>query len=156
MQSIYFFTACNPVAQPRQRHRIIPGKGNNKGFVSNFTPARHPVQAFKRELQIEARKAMKDQPAFDCPLEVEIVIVYDRIQTQTEKKFGIRQIPKATKPDADNVAKAVMDALNGVVWSDDSRIFSLLARKYYAAIGEVSGVHISVVGESTLAKHERE
>lgn len=36
------------------------------------------------------------------------------------------------KPDADNLAKSVLDALNGVAWVDDSQIVRLKAEKKYS------------------------
>lgn len=39
---------------------------------------------------------------------------------------------KTTKPDLDNLAKAVLDALNGIVWVDDARICSLILTKSYS------------------------
>jgi Holliday junction resolvase RusA-like endonuclease len=36
------------------------------------------------------------------------------------------------KPDADNLAKAIMDAGNGVMWHDDAQIVTLTVRKVYA------------------------
>lgn len=36
------------------------------------------------------------------------------------------------KPDADNIAKIVCDALNGILWKDDSQIVILLVTKRYA------------------------
>lgn len=39
---------------------------------------------------------------------------------------------KLTKPDADNVAKLIMDALNGVAWKDDAIITDLIVRKRYS------------------------
>lgn len=33
------------------------------------------------------------------------------------------------KPDADNIAKAILDALNGVAWRDDAQVWSLGVRK---------------------------
>lgn len=41
------------------------------------------------------------------------------------------EAPPTKKPDVDNVAK-VCDALNGIVWRDDSQIVSLTVRKIYA------------------------
>lgn len=35
------------------------------------------------------------------------------------------------KPDLDNVAKAVLDALNGIAYKDDSAVTSLIIRKHY-------------------------
>ena len=37
------------------------------------------------------------------------------------------------KPDADNLAKAALDACNGIIWRDDALICSLLVKKRYAA-----------------------
>ena len=36
--------------------------------------------------------------------------------------------------DIDNLAKFVMDALNGVYWTDDCVVYSLSCRKYYSLI----------------------
>lgn len=35
------------------------------------------------------------------------------------------------RPDADNVAKAILDALNGIVYKDDSQVANLLVFKMY-------------------------
>lgn len=36
-----------------------------------------------------------------------------------------------SKPDCDNVAKSILDALNGVAFDDDSQIVELVVRKHY-------------------------
>ena len=36
------------------------------------------------------------------------------------------------KPDVDNLVKAVLDALNGVAWEDDSQIVRVCAEKFYS------------------------
>lgn len=41
-------------------------------------------------------------------------------------------IRHTNKPDADNLAKAVMDALNGVAWEDDSQVVKVNIFKEYA------------------------
>lgn len=41
------------------------------------------------------------------------------------------KIPAQKKPDVDNVAKAVLDALNRVAWHDDKQVVSLTVRKRY-------------------------
>ncbi|MBR3795752.1 MAG: RusA family crossover junction endodeoxyribonuclease [Clostridia bacterium] len=40
--------------------------------------------------------------------------------------------PALKKPDVDNVAKAVLDALNGVAWNDDKQITLLIVQKLYS------------------------
>lgn len=37
--------------------------------------------------------------------------------------------PDTVKPDADNIAKSVLDALNGVAWRDDTQVVHLQVRK---------------------------
>lgn len=39
----------------------------------------------------------------------------------------------SVKPDCDNIAKAVMDACNGVLYADDKQVVNLGVRKRYAA-----------------------
>ncbi|MEO5302936.1 RusA family crossover junction endodeoxyribonuclease [Enterococcus cecorum] len=37
-----------------------------------------------------------------------------------------------TKPDADNYAKGILDAMKGIIWQDDGQVTDLIARKYYS------------------------
>lgn len=46
------------------------------------------------------------------------------------------------KPDADNIAKVICDALNGVAWHDDSQVVSLEVNKFYTAEEEKVVVYI--------------
>lgn len=43
-----------------------------------------------------------------------------------------RQIQPVTKPDLDNIVKGICDALNGVVYVDDSQIVELQIAKLYS------------------------
>jgi Holliday junction resolvase RusA-like endonuclease len=45
------------------------------------------------------------------------------------------------KPDADNIAKAVCDALNGIVWKDDSQVVDVRVLKRW---GESGGMTVFV------------
>ena len=45
------------------------------------------------------------------------------------------------KPDCDNIAKIVLDALNQIAYKDDSQVIELSVRKQYASEAKVS-VHI--------------
>lgn len=58
------------------------------------------------------------------------------------------------KPDCDNIAKAVLDALNGVAFDDDSQVVTLVVRKYprvrISSDDEYVRVTISDVDTNTL------
>lgn len=49
-------------------------------------------------------------------------------------------IPATCKPDADNVSKAVLDALNGYAYEDDKQVVFLHAEKYYSTSPRVDVV----------------
>ena len=40
-------------------------------------------------------------------------------------------IRPAKKPDCDNIAKIILDSLNGIAYADDKQIISLSVEKYY-------------------------
>ena len=48
-------------------------------------------------------------------------------------------VPCCTKPDFDNIAKLVSDALNGIAYKDDSQIHSATVSKMYAT---TPGLHV--------------
>lgn len=47
------------------------------------------------------------------------------------------------KPDVDNLEKSILDALNGLAYSDDSQVIQLSISKYY--VTEHAGVYVHVV-----------
>ena len=54
-------------------------------------------------------------------------------ETKTNKALMIaRKVFPTKKPDLDNLAKAVLDALNGVAYKDDCQIVTVLSKKNYA------------------------
>lgn len=58
------------------------------------------------------------------PLWVRIVIYLDRPRTSKNKHPHV-------KPDVDNFSKAILDAMNGLIWHDDAQICELQAVKMY-------------------------
>lgn len=59
----------------------------------------------------------------------------DSKKTQDAKIVG--EIPCTIKPDCDNIAKIVLDALNGLAYDDDSQVTELEVHKLYGDIGDV-------------------
>ena len=48
------------------------------------------------------------------------------------------EIRPVSKPDADNVIKAIFDAMNGVVWKDDVQAVEIAVSKYYSMVPGVA------------------
>lgn len=77
----------------------------------------------------------KDYDLFDKPIKMRIEAYFP-----IPKSFSKKQASAAVsgvlfpqkKPDADNIAKIVCDALNGVAYNDDTQVVSLTVLKKYA------------------------
>ena len=54
------------------------------------------------------------------------------------------RIRRPCRPDADNVAKAVLDLLNGVAYDDDGQVCSLGVSAWYAGKGETPMTSVTV------------
>lgn len=106
---MYTFTVPgNPIGKARARS----GKG---GY---YTPA--TTAAYERSVGWTAR------PLFNRPIEgpvrVEILAVFAPAKSWTEhKKSSAIGCYHTQKPDSDNVQKAILDALNGIAFKDDSQ-----------------------------------
>lgn len=56
------------------------------------------------------------------------VYVYRELPKSRPKR--VESEPDTFKPDVDNIAKNVLDALNGIAWDDDSQVVELIVRKH--------------------------
>lgn len=73
------------------------------------------------------------------PVGVEITFVMPRRKAEPK-----RDKPAHTRrPDIDKLLRAILDAMTGVVYADDSQVTHVSATKYTADDGEVPGVRIS-------------
>lgn len=95
-------------------------------------PAGHPVAAFKATCRMAAA-AIFTGPLLDGPISVTVVCVFPRTKDKIYKKQAMPRLPHCVRPDCDNVAKSVLDALTGIVWRDDKQIYELRVLKQVAA-----------------------
>lgn len=138
---IRFRVPSIPVAQPRQRHRIMAIAGRQ--VVGNYTPRTAPVNAFKASVQLSARSAYTGPP-LEGPLQLQLVFLMPRPGRLRWKKRDMPRCWHDRKPDADNLVKAVKDSLNGLLWRDDSQIALLSVAKLVASGEEQPGVEVEV------------
>lgn len=137
---IKFTVPAIPVAQPRQRHRIVSTHG--KTLAMNYTPKTDPVNAFKAACQVAASAAYSGAP-MDCPISMDVVFVFPRPMS-VRKKDGTGRLPHTTKPDRDNLMKSLQDALNGLTYRDDSLICAGHVEKWKAAADEQPHVEVTI------------
>ena len=78
---------------------------------------------------------------YEGPLQVQLSFRYQSPKSWPKKKREANQY-RASKPDLDNLIKAVLDGLNGVAWNDDAQVVYLSAWKSYTDVEE--GVYIYI------------
>jgi Holliday junction resolvase RusA-like endonuclease len=93
------------------------------------------VLRYEGRLAHAGQLAMDGAELLDGPLKVAIDAFFS-IPVSRSKKWRQAALDgdarPEKKPDVDNVAKIVMDGLNGIVWVDDVLIVELTVRKFYS------------------------
>lgn len=120
MSAVSFTVAGQPVPQPRPR---VSTAG---GFA--YVPGKHPVHAYREAIAAAARGAGLTQTGE--VLNVVIDAVFERPKSHMRKAGVKPDAPKLPRPDVDNIAKAVLDALQDVM-GDDSLVGRLVVEKSY-------------------------
>lgn len=70
--------------------------------------------------------------------EIEVLVAVPKSDSKTKKKAKIEGMIRPTvKPDCDNLAKSILDSLNGLAYQDDKQVVELSIKKYYAENAEV-------------------
>jgi len=80
----------------------------------------------------------------DGPLAVRLEFVMPRPAGLPKRK---PTPPMTKRPDTDKLSRAILDALTGVAWRDDSQITDLRGTKRYAELDEQPGVHIHLTAD---------
>lgn len=104
-----------------------------------FTPAK--TLAYEGLVAHEASLAMAGAAPIEgaCVVEMAIVCAVPASWSQKKKDSALSGgLRPTTKPDIDNVVKAIFDGINGVVWRDDVQCVGLLVTKRYGAVPGVS------------------
>lgn len=110
-----------------------------------YTP--HKTAAYEKLVQMSFRTQCPGVFFCDAPLCVYITANFAPPPSAAKRKRSRMlsgEIRPTKKPDADNIAKAVCDALNGVAYRDDSQICRLTVSKQYA---EMSAVSVRIYSE---------
>ena len=140
-------------------HQAPLGKGRPRAVSVNgrarvYTPT--ATSNWEHFAALELRAAFVDGCAPEAanymagPLGCEIVAVFPRTAALLAKnkigyKYPTWRLPHAVKPDADNIAKSVLDAVEkaGIIL-DDKQISLLTVGKHYAMIHEEPRVEVRI------------
>jgi Holliday junction resolvase RusA-like endonuclease len=119
-----------PVPQGRPRFRMM---GNHP---SAYDPPKSRLYKLKIKEQVSTPKSNKNSLEMILGIFSIAVYVYRQVPKSWNKKK--RQlaldgtIRPTTRPDTDNYIKGALDALNGVVYADDSAAVDIIGQKFYS------------------------
>ena len=88
-------------------------------------------EKFKRQLRHDL---IPNHAPYPHPCEVELVFGLGPLAQKPKwrwRAFLDGLWFHTSRPDVDNLSKAVLDAMNGVLWADDSQVWRLVAEKTY-------------------------
>ena len=140
---ISFRVPAVPIAQPRQRHRMVSTGG--KFYAHNYTPTKHPVNEFKATVKL-AFVAAYHGPPLEGALGFKLAFVMPRTKQMTWKTKPMPRVHRCGGHggDWDNISKAVCDALNGLAFKDDKQIASAHVDLYVAGGDEQPHVEVEI------------
>ncbi len=143
------FVHGTPKPQPRPRAFVRP---NGRAGVYDAGTAEGWKSQIAKELESCAGLGLTSA------VDLRVAFYFPRPKSHygTGKNAGVlkKSAPEqhTTKPDVDNLVKAVKDTLgekSGIgLWKDDKQVVSVLAKKFYADPGQPAGMRIVIVAES--------
>lgn len=140
-----------PARMPRTIKFTVPGQPVAKGRprasrtatgVRMRTPEK--TAAYERKVKAFAINAMLGGKPVAGPVRLKVSIVvpipasWSRVR---KERARTGEICATKKPDADNVLKAIKDAMNGVVYADDAQVIEIQLSKAY---GDEPRVEVAV------------
>ena len=129
MTSLSFTVHGEPIPQGSMR-AFLP-KGWKRPII---TAANKRTKPWRQEVAGAALSAM-EKDLMDCAgknVPLRLVVTFKLQKPKSVKKSVIE---KVTKPDLDKLVRSVLDSLTGIVWTDDSQVVEILARKQFGTPG---------------------
>lgn len=142
-RTIGFVVPGDAAPKERARARIVqvPGK---KPFISHYTPKE--TREYEEKVKAIAWRAWGANPPSTRPIEMQIT-VHVQIPPgwpKWKQEAAVHgEIAPTSVPDLDNIAKAISDAMNGTVYTDDSQVIAVDMVKLYATNG-VARIEVQV------------
>jgi len=125
----------------KQRARVV----SNRRGTHSFTPMM-TVQ-WEGLIKILASQAGIQPTDMPTSVGIEIERTVPRSWSRKKKAQALSYGWATGKPDIDNVIKAVLDALNGIAWRDDSQVVTITASRTFTERDQTT-ITIELLGES--------
>lgn len=107
--------------------------------VRHFTDSK--TRSYEAQIGFAAKLAMRGQPLLSGPVSAVMTFSLPIPTSWSHRKAqeaSLGMTLPSVAPDLDNLAKAVLDGCNGVVFEDDRQVVRLCLTKRYAQAGRVA------------------
>lgn len=138
-----FFVAGIP--KPKGSTKSFPFRRKSGQLGVSTTNANPKTADWQQRVATEAQAL--DLPMQSGPIELDLTFVLPRPKRLQTKKWSTVKVKHVTKPDLDKLIRAVLDGFTGILFQDDSQVWSVLAKKDYAMGAETCGVHVVVFAQ---------
>jgi Holliday junction resolvase RusA-like endonuclease len=109
---------------------LARARGARSGFYD-------PQHIAKRNFAIDVLSKIPRDKLIETPISFDLIFVIKMPKSWSLKKRAkTLDTPHAQTPDIDNLVKFIFDALNGVIYNDDSQIFKVEAVKMWGESGK--------------------
>ena len=131
---------------------VVEGKPVGKGRprfkrMGNFVQTYTPTATADYEKLVRLRFQNAGGAITDKPVRAEITAFFAPPKSTRKREKSdmlANRILPMKKPDVDNIAKIILDALNKIAYIDDSQVIELIVKKRYSAESKVT-VHIEEI-----------
>jgi Holliday junction resolvase RusA-like endonuclease len=142
------------------RNFFVPGQPQGKGrakvstrggFARAYTPEK--TVAYESLIKAQYASAYPDAEPLQGEISMDVMAWFDIPKSASKaqhERMRCRNINPTKKPDADNIAKVICDALNGIAYRDDTQIINLHISKRYSL---KPGVDVWITDERKEADH---
>lgn len=151
---ITFTVAGEPFGKKRPRASSFQGHARIHNDPEN---ERYELKVMNAYLMSQGLTQAPSEPLFKEGdyVRAEIVAFFPIPKSFSKKKRGFAEMAVLApdkKPDLDNIAKSVLDALNGLAYHDDCQVIHMELEKRYAANEPFVQVWLSHYGSERFAK----
>lgn len=146
-QGVSFWVPGVPQPQGNKTPFVIPGTKRAVLVEGRRPESREAFKSWRAIVRMAAAQAFGERDPIDGPVELTVSFVFPRPANHFGERKGVRYLkPTAplwmsTRPDGDKLERAISDAMEGVVYTVDSRIAHVTKEKVY---GDRPGAQISV------------
>ena len=95
-----------------------------------YTPEK--TRVYEEAVGLIASRAFKSPLTSPIAVDISFYLPAPKSWSEAKKRMAVTgEIRPVSRPDIDNLGKAICDACNGIVWTDDSLIVDMHLQEFY-------------------------